>query len=63
MTEAQARATRKYEAANTVQVHLKLNIKTDDDILAQLARVADQPGGKQGYIKQLIRRDIFEHNR
>lgn len=53
-TEAQARAKLKYDQANTLQVHLKLNIKTDADILAKL----DQVASKQGYIKDLIRADI-----
>lgn len=53
-TEAQKRATMKYEAKNTVQVHLKLNKKTDADILARLEKVES----KQGYIKGLIRKDI-----
>lgn len=53
-TEAQKRATLKYDAANTTQVHLKLNNKTDSDVLAWLA----QQENVQGYIKQLIRADI-----
>ena len=43
-----------YDKANTVQVRLKLNIKTDADILKKL----EQVGNKQGYIKALIRADI-----
>ena len=53
-TEAQKRATLKYEKANTRQYHLKLNLKTDADIIARFA----QKGSVQGYIKDLIRRDI-----
>ena len=53
-TEAQKRAVLKYEAKNTVQLHLKLNVKTDADILQRL----DEVDSKQGYIKELIRRDI-----
>lgn len=49
-TERQAR----YDAANTVQIKLKLNLATDADILAHLA----QQDSKQGYIKALIRADI-----
>lgn len=52
-TEAQKKATMKYDAANTVQVKLKLNVKTDADILERL----DQVENKQGYIKMLIRKD------
>lgn len=59
-TEAQRRANAKYDAANTVQIHLKLNRKTDADILAWLDEVARVTPvlGKQGYIKSLIRADI-----
>ena len=57
-TEAQKRANRKYDAANTVQFHLKLNKGTDADIIAALEAAASEPGGKQGYIKRLIRQDI-----
>lgn len=57
-SEAQKRAIAKYDAANTRQIHLKLNINTDADILDHLDTMADVEGGKQGYIKSLIRRDI-----
>ena len=53
-TEAQKRATAKYDAENTVRVMLKLNKTTDADILKAL----EASGNKQGYIKQLIRADI-----
>lgn len=52
--ESQKRATEKYDAANTVQLKMKLNKKTDADILAKL----DEVPNKQGYIKQLIRDDL-----
>lgn len=58
MSEASKRASQKYDANNTIQVKLKLNIKTDADIIEQLTYVADLPGGKQGYIKKLIRKDL-----
>jgi hypothetical protein len=54
MNEARDRAIAKYDAANTIQIHLKLNRKTDADILARLAEM----DSKQGYIKALIRADI-----
>lgn len=54
-TEAQKRAVRKYDDANTIQIKLKLNETTDADILARLAEVPN----KQGYIKELIRRDML----
>ena len=53
-TEAQRRASAKYDAANTKQIHLKLNLKTDKDIIEQL----DRQESVQGYIKDLIREDI-----
>lgn len=58
MTDAQRRASAKYDAANTVQLHLKLNLSTDADILARLDQASAEAGGKQGYIKALIRADI-----
>lgn len=53
-TEAQIKAQKRYDAANTRQVHLKLNRRTDKDVLARL----DEVPSKQGYIKGLIRADI-----
>ena len=47
-------AQTKYDKVNTTQIRLKLNLKTDADILEKLASV----GNKQGYIKALIRADI-----
>lgn len=52
--KASSKAQAKYDAANTRTVRLKLNIKTDADILERLDKVAS----KQGYIKELIRRDL-----
>ena len=54
MTPAQKRAKDKYDKANTVQIKIKLNLKTDKDILEALER----SGNKQGYIKKLIREDL-----
>ena len=54
MTPAEKRAKAKYDENNTVQVKLKLNLKTDADILEALER----SGNKQGYIKELIRKDL-----
>jgi len=51
-SEAQA----KYDAKNTKRFGLKLNLKTDKDILDKLSRVSSV----QGYIKKLIRKDISE---
>ncbi len=54
VSEAQNRAQAKYDKANTKMIQMKLNLKTDVDILEKLASV----GNKQGYIKALIRADI-----
>ena len=53
---SQSKASMKYDAENTKRVFIKLNLKTDADILEQLEKV----GNKQGYIKELIRKDIAE---
>lgn len=53
-TEAQKRASMKYDQANTKQINLKLNLTTDADILEKLKEVDNT----QGYIKGLIRRDL-----
>ena len=53
-SEAQRKATAKYDKENTVQFRMKLNLKTDKDILDRLASVPN----KQGYIKALIREDM-----
>lgn len=47
---------KRYDAENTIQVKLKLNTKTDADIVAKL----DNVWNKQGYIKELIRKDLKE---
>lgn len=53
-TEAQIKAQKRYDAKNTRQLHLKLNRRTDWDVLEKL----DSVPSKQGYIKQLIRADL-----
>ena len=53
-TEAQRRATEKYQARVMVSVKLKLNINTDADIISKLDSVPNM----QGYVKALIRADI-----
>ncbi len=47
-------ASTKYNAKNVKQIKLNLNLKTDADIIAALEAVPN----KQGYIKDLIRKDI-----
>ncbi len=46
--------TKKYDKENTTKVTLKLNLKTDADILDFL----ENCGNKQGTIKELIRNEI-----
>ena len=53
-TEAQKRAQEKYDAKATVQINMKLNVKTDADIIKKLESVPN----KQGFIKELIRSTI-----
>lgn len=53
-SDAQKRAVLKYDAANTTQIHLKLNNKTDADILDYLAQLDNV----QGFIKSAIRSQI-----
>ena len=56
-TAAQKRASIKYDKENTIQKLIKLNKKTDKDIL-------DWISGKnfQGYVKALIREDMERRN-
>ena len=51
---AQSKRQNKYDQANTARVYIKLNLKTDADILAKL----DTVESRQGYIKKLIRDDL-----
>ena len=46
-TEAQKRASAKYDADNTVRITLKLNKKTDADIIQKL----ESEPNKNAYIK------------
>ena len=56
VSKAQARDSKKYDKENTKQITMKLNLKTDADILKKLEQVPS----KQGYIKKLIRKDMAE---
>lgn len=53
-TKAQIKASNKYDKENTKQIALRLNKKTDADIIEHL----EKQGSKQGYIKELIRKDM-----
>lgn len=54
LTDAKRKAIKKYDAKSTRQIHLKLNLKTDADILEHLGK----QDSIQGYIKRLIREDM-----
>ena len=53
LTDAKREAIKRYDAANTKQIHLKLNLNTDARIIDWL----DHVDNVQGYIKALIERD------
>ena len=53
-SDALLRAIKRYDEKNTKQIHLKLNLKTDADILEWLSR----QDSIQGYIKSLIKKDM-----
>ena len=53
-TEAQKKASARYDAKMTKQFCLRLNKKTDADIIERLSHQQS----KQGYIKDLIRKDM-----
>lgn len=52
--EAHYKASYKYEKANTVQMAIRLNKKTDADVIAWM----DSRDNKRAYILNLIREDI-----
>lgn len=54
-TKAELRAKAKYNKANTRTYCLRLNLKTDSDII----EILDSVTNKQGYIKDLIRYDSW----
>ena len=58
VTEAKIKANNKFNKANTRMVSLRLNYKTDADIISKL----DSVESKMGYIKSLIRKDLKEPN-
>ena len=57
-TDAQKKASNKYNKENTVQYCIRLNKKTD----AEVIEVLDRCTNKAGYIKRLIINDIFQNN-
>ena len=54
ITEAQKRATIKYEKENIKRIVLKLNYKTDNDIIEYLTNKHNI----NGYLKELIRKEL-----
>lgn len=50
-------ATPQYDRENTRRINLKLNNKTDADIIQQLEKLKETEG-IQGYLKRLIREDM-----
>lgn len=57
-SDAKIKANNKFNKANTRMVSLRLNYKTDADIIEKL----DSVESKMGYIKSLIRKDLKETN-
>ena len=58
-SEAQRKSVKKYNDANTKLLQIRLNLKTDKDILDWLAQISN----KAGYVKELIRVDIPRQKR
>ena len=58
MADKNYKYTKKYDENNTTRVQLKLNNKTDADIIAYLETVDN----KQGTIKRLLREEISRGN-
>ena len=57
-SDAKIKANNKFNKANTRMVSLRLNYKTDADIISKL----DSVESKMGYIKSLIRKDLKKPN-
>ena len=54
-TEGQKKSAMKYAKTHCIRVNLSFNKRTDEDVLKKL----DSVPNKQGYIKELIRQDIY----
>ena len=57
MTEAQKRASAKYDKANTRVFTIKLNYKTDADLISRLESCKNI----QGYIKDVLVKDMLKN--
>ena len=55
-TKSEIKAATKYNAANTKLLQIRLNFKTDADIIAHIETVSS----KMGYVKNLIREDMAQ---
>lgn len=58
-TQAQKNASMKYERENTVQIPIKLNKKTDADIIEFFEK---NQGSRMGFIKEAIREKMKKEN-
>ena len=58
-SEAQIKASQKYNAKATKTVLIRLNLANDKDIIAQL----EKQESMMGYIKRLIRTDMEKNGR
>lgn len=58
-TKSEIKAATKYNAANTKLLQIRLNLKTDADIIERLETVPS----KMGYVKYLIRADIKKNGK
>lgn len=53
-SDAQRKAVKKYEAAHTISYKVKLNKRTDAEVIKKLKEVSN----RNGYFKALIRADL-----
>lgn len=59
-SEAEKRASRKYDQKMVVQIGLRLNRKTDADIIGRLNQLERS---KMGYIKEAVREKMKREDR
>ena len=59
-SEAAKRASIKYDREKTRQIILKLNKRTDADILSWLDGISQSGASRQGAIKEALRRAMSE---
>lgn len=57
-SKSKLEAIARYDKEHARGIYLKLNLGYDADILEKLDSIPPGDGGKQGYIKKLIRDDI-----